>query len=205
MKQNIIPILDNGHGSDTPGKRSPVWPDGSQLFEYEFNRDVVRRISLLLKADGIRHFILVPEQKDIPLPDRCGRANELYDKYESAVLFSIHANAGGGTGWEYYTSVGQTEADLIASELARQAELEFAPDGWKIRSDYSDGDPDKESQFYILKHTKCPAVLSENFFIDTKKDCRFLMTREGRDRCALIHYKTIKSLIDGTAKYNPYF
>ena len=93
MKQNIIPILDNGHGSDTPGKRSPVWPDGSQLFEYEFNRDVVRRISLLLKADGIRHFILVSEQKDIPLPDRCGRANELYDKYESAVLFSIHANA----------------------------------------------------------------------------------------------------------------
>lgn len=34
-------LLDNGHGYDTPGKRSPIWPDGSQLFEWEFNRDIV--------------------------------------------------------------------------------------------------------------------------------------------------------------------
>ena len=37
-------LLDNGHGYDTPGKRSPIWPDGSQLFEWEFNRDIVSRI-----------------------------------------------------------------------------------------------------------------------------------------------------------------
>ena len=34
----------------------------------------------------------------------------------------------------------------------------------KIRKDNSDGDPDKEYNFYILKHTQCPAVLTENFF-----------------------------------------
>ena len=34
-------LLDNGHGCDTPGKRSPVWPDGRQLLEWEFNRDIV--------------------------------------------------------------------------------------------------------------------------------------------------------------------
>lgn len=37
-------ILDAGHGYNTKGKRSPVWSDGSQLFEWEFNRDVVKRI-----------------------------------------------------------------------------------------------------------------------------------------------------------------
>ena len=30
-------LIDNGHGRATAGKRSPVWPDGKQLFEYEFN------------------------------------------------------------------------------------------------------------------------------------------------------------------------
>ena len=25
-------ILDNGHGNNTPGKRSPKWEDGTQLF-----------------------------------------------------------------------------------------------------------------------------------------------------------------------------
>lgn len=54
-------ILDNGHGIDTPGKRSPVWSDGTQLFEYEFTRDIVGKISEWLKFGGISHCILVPE------------------------------------------------------------------------------------------------------------------------------------------------
>ena len=39
----------------------------------------------------------------------------------------------------------------------------FAP-GTKIRSDWGDGDYDKENQFTILSKTLCPAVLTENFF-----------------------------------------
>ena len=52
MKQKVI-ILDGGHGVDCAGKRSPIWGDGSQLFEWEFNRDIVRRIAAMLKADGV--------------------------------------------------------------------------------------------------------------------------------------------------------
>lgn len=190
-------ILDNGHGSQTPGKRSPVWADGSQLFEWEFNRDIVRRISAMLKADGIRHEILVPEETDITLGERCRRANAINAACGgNAVLFSIHGNAGGGTGWECYTSVGNTKADGIATILCEEAEKEFAPDGWRMRFDHTDGDPDKESQFYILKHTVCPAVLSENFFMDTEKDCRFMMSEAGRERIAKIHYNTIKRIYE---------
>ncbi|EKC55146.1 N-acetylmuramoyl-L-alanine amidase, partial [human gut metagenome] len=90
---------------------------------------------------------------------------------------------------------GETKADAIATVLCEEAEKEFAPDGWKIRKDTSDGDPDKESQFYILKHTKCPAVLSENFFFDNEKDCRFMMTDAGRERIAKVHYNTIKRIL----------
>lgn len=193
---NKIVILDNGHGADTAGKRSPVWGDGSQLYEFEFNRDIVRRIAVMLKADGIKYEILVPEKNDISLTERCRRANIIYnDCGQNAVLFSIHANAGGGTGWECYTSVGETKADAIATILCNEAEKEFSPDGWKMRFDYYDGDPDKESQFYILKHTQCPAILSENFFMDNEKDCRFIMNDSGRDRIAKIHYLTIKKLM----------
>ena len=49
MNQKTI-ILENGHGSQTPGKRSPIWGDGSQLLEWEFNRDIVRRIAAMLKV-----------------------------------------------------------------------------------------------------------------------------------------------------------
>ena len=191
-----IIILDNGHGNNTPGKRSPKWEDGTQLFEYEFNRDIVKRIATMLAKDKINVIILVPESNDVSLQERCNRVNRIYkNSGNNAVLISVHGNAGGGTGWECYTTVGKTKSDSIATILCEEAAAEFAKDGWKIRSDMSDGDPDKESQFYILKHTNCPAVLTENFFFDNRKDCRFMMSEEGRNRIARMHYKAIKRIL----------
>ena len=138
--------------------------------------------------------ILVPEESDISLPERCKRANEVSRQFEKVFLLSIHANAGGGTGYECFTSVGKTKADDLATILCNQMQKDFPE--WKMRFDFSDGDPDKESQFYILKHTSCPAILSENFFMDTEKDCRFIMSEEGRERIAQSHFEAIKKMLD---------
>lgn len=191
-----IVLLDNGHGKETAGKRSPVWSDGSQLFEWEFNRDIVRRIVEKLQADGIPYRVLVPEENDVSLTERAKRANEYAKEFNGkAYVLSIHANAGGGTGWEVYTSPGQTPSDAIATVFFEEAGREFVPDGWRMRSDYSDGDPDKEAQFYILTKTTCPAVLTENFFMDTEKDCRFIMSEDGRERIANMHVAAIKRVL----------
>jgi N-acetylmuramoyl-L-alanine amidase len=46
-------LIDNEHGENTPGKRSPVWPDGTQLFEWEYAREIARRVETeLLKRKG---------------------------------------------------------------------------------------------------------------------------------------------------------
>lgn len=185
----MLIILDNGHGKETPGKRSPKWEDGSQLFEYEFNRDIVRRIASKLEQHNIPYYILVPELEDISLSERCKRANNIYKDNKDCMLLSIHANAGGGTGWEAYTSIGNTKSDTYATILYQKAK-EYFPD-WKIRKDKSDGDPDKEDNFYILKHTSCPAVLTENFFMDTKKDCAYILSEEGRENIANMHVSAI--------------
>lgn len=94
----MLIILDNGHGKETPGKRSPKWEDGSQLFEYEFNRDITRRIQNRLTELNIESVLLVPEEEDISLSERCRRANEIFKGRPDSILISIHANAGGGTG-----------------------------------------------------------------------------------------------------------
>lgn len=191
-----IVLLDNGHGKETAGKRSPVWSDGSQLFEWEFNRDIVRRISEKLEADGIPYRILVPEETDISLTERARRANEIAKENNGkAYVLSIHANAGGGTGWEVYTSPGQTPSDAIATVFFEEAGRELVPDGWRMRSDYSDSDPDKEANFAILTKTTCPAILTENFFMDTEKDCRFIMSEDGRERIANMHVAAIKRVL----------
>ena len=88
-------ILDNGHGINTPGKRSPFEP---VLYEYEFNRDIVKRISNKLNLLNISNVILTPEEEDVSLTTRVKRANKIYSSYPDAILISIHANAGCGTG-----------------------------------------------------------------------------------------------------------
>lgn len=190
-----IVIISNGHGIETPGKRSPIWDDGKQLFEWEFNRDVAKRLKAKLDAVNVETVMLVPEDTDISLSERCKRVNKICDNIgaNNCILISIHANAGGGTGWECYTSPGDTKADDYATMLCEQFQKDF-PDE-KMRFDYSDGDPDKESEFYILVHTKCPAVLTENFFMDKEKDCRMLMTDTGREKIAESHYKAILKML----------
>mgnify|MGYP002541128789 FL=1 len=172
-------LIDNGHGSNTPGKRSP---DG-RLREYAYTREIAERLVMELRKNGIDAERIVKEEIDVPLAERCRRANEY--KASEAILVSIHCNAAGNgsdwvsaRGWEAWTSVGKTKADKLATCLYENAE--YCLPGMKIRKDMTDGDQDKESGFYILKHTKCPAVLTENLFQDNKKDVEFLLSEEGK-------------------------
>jgi N-acetylmuramoyl-L-alanine amidase len=189
-------VIDNGHGGMvngqyvTAGKRSPVWEDGRQLFEGVFNRKVVRRITELCIKSGIKCTNLVPEEQDISLGERVRRANVLAAK-SKCIFISVHANAGGGTGWEIFTTPALTKSDAIATIVFNSAR-KFLPT-FKMRTDFSDGDPDKESLFYIIKNTNCPAVLTENLFMDTlKPDCEFLMSDAGVETIAQLHFDAIK-------------
>ena len=194
INKDITVILDAGHGYETPGKRSPKWPDGTQLFEWEFNRDIVKRIAKQLEQSGIKYHILVPEDKDISLQERVKRANKIYsDTKKKCFGISVHANAGGGTGWEVWTSIGKTKSDDIATILWEEMKTEFPSK--KMRLDTSDGDVDKESNFYILKNTKCPFCLTENFFMDYYPDCQLIMSQSGRQKIANAHVRAIKKIL----------
>ena len=199
-------ILDNGHGGmisgvyQTPGKRSPVWPDGSQLFEGEFNRAIVDRLVKMCEGNNIDYINLVATPKDISLSERVTTANRLAKSSEKPCIYvSIHANGfsdEAANGWEVFTSPGETKSDKIATVLYEKAKAEF-PER-KMRTSTADGDPDKESNFYVLIHTTMPAILSENFFMTNSKECHeILMSESGRDRVAKIHFEMIQQLENG--------
>lgn len=188
-------LLDAGHGRETPGKRSPVWDDGSQLFEWELNRDIVRRVSQKLKTRDIAPHIVTPEDADIPLAERVRRVNDYVKRTaEPCLLISVHSNAGGGTGWEAWTSVGKTKSDEYVRFFYKAAH-DLLPSYFPIRADGYDGMTGKESAFYILTHSACPAILTENLFMDKEADCRFLMSGKGRDTIANIHVKAVLEII----------
>ena len=187
-------ILDNGHGLNTPGKRSP---DGT-LIEAIYTRQLVKDLAPELEKLGHTVHILVPEPEDIPLNVRVKRINAVCWAVgvKNTILISIHLNAAGdgtkwmnATGWSCYTCKGQTESDRLADCLYQSAIRHF-PDRC-IRTDYSDSDPDREEQFYILRKSWCPAVLTENFFMDSRYDLEYLQSRAGKQAVVDTHVEGI--------------
>lgn len=167
--------------------------------------------------------LLVPEETDVSLAERCKRANKYCDKYgaKNVLLVSIHHNAAGADGqwksaggWCVYTSPGQTSADLLATDLwnaaeeslkdyigsfdAHKAKGDYDSKQKPMRADWSDKDPDYEARFYILLHTKCAAVLTENLFQDNKADVEYLLSEEGVRSIVQLHYKGITDYIKHT-------
>lgn len=206
-KSNYLWILDNGHGGiidgvyQTAGKRSPVWPDGTQLFEGEFNRAIVDRLVKMCNEAGIECVDLVDTQEDVPLSERTDKANDIYrkrlDQDGKCIYVSVHANGfddESANGWSVYTSIGETKSDKIATILFEKAETEF-PDEYMRKDTYSDGDVDKEANFWVLSKTIMPAILSENFFMTNYENCHnYLQSEEGRDRIAKIHFEMIQEV-----------
>ena len=191
-------LIDNGHGILTKGKRSP---DG-KLLEYAYTRELARQIVTTLKARGYDAELLVPEEDDIPLSERVRRTNAHCQAFgkTNVILISIHVNAAGdgskwmnATGWSCYTCKGQTESDRLADCLYKAVEQILK--NQVIRTDYArDGDPEWEENFYILRHTQCPAVLTENFFMDSLYDRDFLLNEAGKQAIVDTH-------IEGIIKY----
>ena len=187
-------FIDNGHGLMTAGKRSP---DG-QFREPFYNREIARRVVSDLLDRGYDAELLVPEDDDVSLAERVRRVNAacfLMGK-QNVILVSIHVNAAGNglkwlnaTGWSVYTCKGQTESDKLAECLCQAAIKNFP--GHRIRTDMSDGDMDWEEGFYILRKSLCPAVLTENFFMDSRDDLEYLQSKTGKQAIIDTHVEGI--------------
>lgn len=201
--------LDNGHGGIvdgqycTPGKRSPKFEDGSQLFEGVYNRAIVKMIQEKFMSLGdvsVQVFSISPGETDISLGSRVKFANDLWltNGRPKAIYISIHGDANGdGIKWDQasgisvFTSKGQTKSDVFASILIDK--LDDIVTGVKWRKDDTDGDPDKEENFYVLRETLMPAVLSENGFFTNKEECTKMLTKEWQDKIATAHFNAINA------------
>jgi len=205
----MIILIDNGHGYNTLGKQSPIikgsgldipseFTENNRFKEWKYTRVISNLIVDKLKSMNYDARLVVTETVDISLAERIRRINTICNKEgaSNVVLISVHANAVGdssqwmsGKGWEAYTTRGKTKSDVLADFLYKRADENIK--GRKIREDWTDGDRDKEADFYIIKKAKCPAVLTENFFYDNKDDLQYLTSEEGIHNVVRLHVEGI--------------
>ena len=179
MARRLLPIIDFAHGSDVAGKQSP---DGRHK-EYLWSRKVGKMLAERLKREGFEVAFTNTKDTEIGLSRRKEIANNLdAPRGGTKFLLSLHNNAAGmgnewcaARGFEIWTTKGQTRSDLFATVIFEQLQEDFpTTDGYKHRTDPSDGDPDKEANFTVLMGNNYWGVLLEWLFQDNPDDVALL-------------------------------
>src|SRR5690606_28907702 len=170
--------IDPGHGGSDPGAV------GNGLREKDLTLKIAKymRDYLLANYTGVEVRMSRTNDTTVSLSARTNDAN----KWGADAFISIHINAGGGTGFESYVypGVGKATKDL---QNAIHSEVMKGFSGFRDRGK-------KQANFHVLRETKMSAVLTENGFIDTKKDAEFLKNEANLRKIGEAHAK-------GVAKY----
>lgn len=183
--------IDNGHGLNTAGKRTPKFPDGKQIREWEFNYPTARKLKEVLERCGLETILVSDTEEDTPLAVRVNRANDA----NADIFVSIHFNVfkgewgtHGGVETHYYPSStkGKKLAELVQAELAKAT-------GLRNRGIWA-------SNFYVLRKTKMPAILCECGFMDNLEEAKLMLDENyqwtvaeaiGRGICAYLGVKYV--------------
>lgn len=188
MKKNFCVFLDAGHGGLDKNGRYVTAPSkqfkhsrgtfhgNGWFYEGVWNRVLVNEVANKLARLGIMHKIVSHEYLDFPLQYRVDIANWYHRNYQAGVFISTHSNAANGQarGFEVYTTRGTTKSDKLAEYLWEEAK-DLLVDDIRFRSDISDGDHDRERNFFVIKKTAMPAILIEHLFFDNYEDAKLLM------------------------------
>ena len=188
-------LIDNGHGSNTPGKCSP----DRKLREYAWAREIAKRLENTLKAKGLDAERIVTEETDISINERVRRVNAICNKVgtSNVLLISIHLNAAGNSGWKnargwsvWVAPNASSNSKRLAKCLYEEADKAgFRGNRCVPATKYWVGN------YGIVRDTKCPAVLTENLFQDNKEDVDVLMSEDGKQAMVDIHVKGIMSYL----------
>lgn len=197
--KNLVVILDAGHGKDTPGKCAP----DKSLYEWQWTREIVAMLcERLYGLENIQTVILVPEEHDVPLKERVRRVNTIYHDAKIAgkecLLISVHINAAGhgtwknASGWSVWVSNNASDKSKQFAQISYREAVSMGLQGNRVV-------PEEQywtSNFYILRNTQCPAVLTENMFQDNKTDVEFLKSDDGKSKIVQLHLNAIKKYIE---------
>lgn len=170
-------LIDPGHGGKDPGA---VAADGTR--ESDIALSVGIMVAGILQAIGCNAHLTRHVDAYQSLGYRCAMEHIL----KPDCFISLHCNAAynrQANGIEVWTSPGDTPADPLARELFVSLQRSFP--SRRYRSDYTDGDPDREGKLYVLQNTHCPAVLVEMGFISNSEECKWLQDPENQRRIAL--------------------
>lgn len=189
MPSRPLVVVDPGHGGTDPGA-----VNAAGVREADLNLSLAELFRQAAQCDGTYDVVLLRDSdRFISLADRAFMANEA----GADVVLSFHCNAFQSAivrGYEVWTTPGVTKADSLSTHIYNLLNVAIPYCG---RPDFDDGDPDKEAQFFILRHTIAPAVLIEFGYMTNHGDAVWLAESKNRALAAAAVELAVRSWLIG--------
>ena len=191
----MLVILGTAHSKSTLGKCSP---DG-RLKEYAYSRKLCQEIKRQLTGMGINCVIDIEGDEEYSLKNRCNIVNNYCSKYgaKNCLYVSVHVNAAGNGGWMsargftvWVSSNSSANSKVMAKIFCGNAIKNNLMGNRSIPLNKY-----WEADFYVIKYTHCPAVLTENLFQDNRWDVDFLLSEEGFKKIVDLHVNSISEYV----------
>lgn len=196
-------FIDNGHGNNTPGHRSP---DG-EFSEAQYTRQIAVQVVSRLKEQNQDATLLVPEEEDIPLSERCKRVNTqcLIHGRDNNVLISIHIgtlHSDGAwhesTGWCIYNTLNDRMSETLSTCLINKASQYLQDRCHSVCNSGAEHEIETCSNF--LNGLRCPAAVTINLSLNNRRDVDYLTSPEGREAIIRTHVEGILDYISQVTK-----
>ena len=182
-------VLDPGHGGKDDGA------SGNGLVEKNLNLDVALRVEKILKPFNFPVLLTRRDDTFIPLEERAAMANRI----DNGIFVSIHFNHAKdrvSTGVETFYAPAKVPADdswtwvgfFNKQEAAQPLDngetlAGFIQASLVLRTDAVNRGI-KSRELYVVRHTRCPAVLVEGGFINNPLEAQLISNGEYRQRLA---------------------
>ena len=177
--------IDAGQGKNAFGRSSP----DTTFFEWEFTRDIVKRMCKILKKyPEIKVVLSAKTDEDIDIPIR----TKIAEKNKADIIVSIHANSFGtewntNNGWIVYSPYDTEQSKKLANALHKESVpfLGLTDLGVKVKPN-----------LYMFQCTKIPTAIVRHGYYTNRAEVNVLKSAEFREKCAIANVKGILRYFD---------
>ena len=155
------------------------------IVEKEYTLKTAKAVEEYLKDTGLDYMLSREEDIDTTMEGKLKQCND----YDPDVIFDIHFNAVGGSGFEVYHSKNGGFSQTLAENINNEVSQFMHSRGCKIFLNAQGKD-----RFTIIRETHAPSVLIEGGYVDDWYDAQFI--KNNYRKLALAYVKGLLKTIE---------
>lgn len=166
--QKVI-VIDAGHGGKDPGAKI------DEELESKIVESIAKKIKALNSSEDLKIILLREDDNFVSLSDRVNKINQI----NPDMLISLHLNASKNPNEKGVNAFISSQNGFYEKSLDKANKLIE-----NISNNNLTKGGVKDANLYIIKNSKCPAILLEVGYLSNENDKAYITSESGKDEIA---------------------